>query len=196
MDCVDQVRALLGLCGGRSCILSNWQCTVPQNLTLNCRVRVVRCMLLQLSINSSSDTIARARAHVSAGRPAARGARTHAADPNPNLPYPSLCRPTGAPRRYISFVYYGFSMIVHAEYQGREIASCVDPGLLSNPGASSVQARPRAPPPRQAACPGPPQAPAAPSHRPACHRTRLLGGLLPASLPNRLGRAEAGSRCR
>lgn len=47
--------------------------------------------------------------------------------------------PVDTLRRYISFVYYGFGLLVHAEYQGREILSCVDPALLSNPGAATVQ---------------------------------------------------------
>lgn len=50
-------------------------------------------------------------------------------------PSPERC----ADRRYISFVYYGFGLLVHAEYQGREILSCVDPSLLTNPGAATVQ---------------------------------------------------------
>ena len=44
--------------------------------------------------------------------------------------------------RYISFVFYGFSLLVHSEYKDRDIYSCVDPGLLANPAAASVQVGP------------------------------------------------------
>ncbi len=29
--------------------------------------------------------------------------------------------------RYLSFIYYGFGMLLHYEYNGRTIYSCVDP---------------------------------------------------------------------
>lgn len=41
--------------------------------------------------------------------------------------------------RYISFIYYGFGMLLHIEYQGRTIYSCIDSSLTQNNFAMSVQ---------------------------------------------------------
>ncbi|EIE25035.1 P-loop containing nucleoside triphosphate hydrolase protein [Coccomyxa subellipsoidea C-169] len=43
--------------------------------------------------------------------------------------------------RYLSFIYYGFGMLLHIEYQGRTIYSCVDPNTAASSGAMSVQVR-------------------------------------------------------
>ena len=40
--------------------------------------------------------------------------------------------------RYISFIYYGFGMLLHHEYQGRTIYSCVDSSLAQAPGAIAM----------------------------------------------------------
>lgn len=42
--------------------------------------------------------------------------------------------------RYLSFIYYGFGMLLHIEYHGRTIYSCVDPNAAAS-GAMSVQVR-------------------------------------------------------
>ena len=41
--------------------------------------------------------------------------------------------------RYISFIYYGFGMLLHHEYNGRTIYSCVDASLVQSAVAMSVQ---------------------------------------------------------
>ena len=41
--------------------------------------------------------------------------------------------------RYISFIYYGFGMLLHHEYNGRTIYSCVDSSLAQSAVAMSVQ---------------------------------------------------------
>ena len=41
--------------------------------------------------------------------------------------------------RYISFIYYGFGMLLHHEYSGRTIYSCVDSSLAQSAVAMSVQ---------------------------------------------------------
>ena len=41
--------------------------------------------------------------------------------------------------RYISFIYYGFGMLLHHEYHGRTIYSCVDSSLAQSSVAMSVQ---------------------------------------------------------
>lgn len=43
--------------------------------------------------------------------------------------------------RYLSFIYYGFGMLLHIEYQGRPLYSCVEPGAAAS-GAMSVQVAP------------------------------------------------------
>jgi hypothetical protein len=40
--------------------------------------------------------------------------------------------------RYLSFIYYGFGMLLHIEYQGRTVYSCIDPNVSAT-GAMSVQ---------------------------------------------------------
>ena len=42
--------------------------------------------------------------------------------------------------RYLSFIYYGFGMLLHYEYHGRTIYSCVDPSKSVTSGMS-VQVR-------------------------------------------------------
>ncbi|CAL8462005.1 g1536 [Coccomyxa elongata] len=46
--------------------------------------------------------------------------------------------------RYLSFIYYGFGMLLHIEYHGRTIYSCVDPNAAAS-GAMSVQVDERNP---------------------------------------------------
>ena len=41
--------------------------------------------------------------------------------------------------RYISFIYYGFGMLLHHEYSGRTIYSCVNASLAQSAVAMSVQ---------------------------------------------------------
>lgn len=42
--------------------------------------------------------------------------------------------------RYLSFIYYGFGMLLHYEYHGRTIYSCVDPSQTTE-AHMTVQAR-------------------------------------------------------
>lgn len=54
-----------------------------------------------------------------------------------------FCAPAGIPvwiswLKYLSFIYYGFGLLLHYEYHGRTIYSCVNPVALAN-GAMSVQ---------------------------------------------------------
>lgn len=59
--------------------------------------------------------------------------------------YASIVALTGIPvwiswLKYISFVYYGFNLLLHYEYHGRTIYSCIDPhGATSSGSVMTVQ---------------------------------------------------------
>jgi hypothetical protein len=48
--------------------------------------------------------------------------------------------------KYLSFVFYGFNLLLHYEYQGRTIYSCVEPqAAMSTASSMTVQVRAHAP---------------------------------------------------